>query len=280
MPRDSSHVAAIAPILADNLERANTARVWNFVSGGKDNFHRDRDLARLTAEQGFPNLTSMAYANHQFLLRASAYLAKEQRIAQFLVLGPGLPADSICLHDTIQAFSPSARVLYVDNDPVVLAHARHGVSTARSALVVEADIFDPKALLDQREVTTFLDWSAPIAIICTAALHYHPDDADATGVMQTYIEAAADGSCTAISHFLDPGREDFDVRRFETLLSTGLEVPVHFRTLDQIEELFPGQDLLAPGAVPCLYWPEADDDAPGVLLTCIAGGIGKKRSHG
>ncbi|HEY3514522.1 MAG TPA: SAM-dependent methyltransferase [Kribbella sp.] len=279
MPRDVARLAAVEPILAEHLKRVNIARFWNYAGQGKDNFARDRAVVDAIARQGFPVLPTLAHDNHRFLLRAAGYLAHEQRISQFLVLGPGLPADAIYLHDTVQAFTPSAKVLYVDNDPVVLAHAWHGISSARCAQVVEADIFDPKSLLDRKEVTTFLDWSAPIAIICTAALHYHPGDtADVAGVMQTYIDAAAEGTCTAISHFLDPGLEGFDVRGLEAALSTELEVPVQFRTIGQIEELFPDQELLAPGAVSCVHWPEPDENAPGAVLTCIAGGIGRKNS--
>jgi hypothetical protein len=276
----ADHEPAASPI-EQSLWQPNIARFWNFAGGGKDNLARDRAVIS-RAERGFPLLGEMARANHQFLLRATAYLATEQRITQFLVLGPGIPADdNLHFHDTVRAFNPIAKVLYVDNDPIVLAHARHGGGSHRNTYVVDGDIFDAKQLLERAEVSTFLNWSVPIGIICTAVLHYHPGEtADVAAIMQTYIKAAAVGSCTAISHFLDPGVDDFDVRRLEQLLNTGLGLPVRFRTLAEIKELFPDQDLLAPGAVPCRYWPDPEADAP-ATFPCIAGGIGQKldRQH-
>lgn len=274
-PRAADQQADISPV-ARHLWIPNVARFWNAAAGGKDNVALDRGLVAQANKIGVIRRW-LTEPNHRFLLRTAQHLVKEERITQFLVLGPGLPPDGVYLHHIVQSLNLTAKVLYVDNDPVVLAHARALDGDRGLEMVVDADIFEPKSLLGRKEVTKFLDWSAPIAIICTAVLHYHPGDThDVAAVMQTYIDAAADGSCTVVSHFLDAGEAATAAQKLEALLSSGLDTPARFRSLPEIAELFPDQEVLPPGVVPCPHWPEREDDD--LTPAYIAGGIGKKQT--
>ncbi|MGW6196984.1 SAM-dependent methyltransferase [Kribbella sp. NPDC055110] len=267
------------PEFPEYLQHPNIARVWSYAAGGKDEFAPDRKVVESMNTGQFPNVLGwMARANHQFLLRALIYLVASHRMQQFLVLGPGIPPDGIYIHDTVQRYNPSAKVVYVDTDRIVLTRAR-GAFNGRPGqqLVVDADIFDPKALLADEEVTTFLDFSKPIAIICTAVLHYYPGTtADVADLMQTYLDAVPVGSCTVLTHFLDFDENGWDMQQFADALFVRLHAPVHCRTIEEIAQLFPDQDLMGPGVVPCLHWPHEEDDDPPMITTAIAGGIGKK----
>lgn len=262
--------------------RPSIARWWNYTGGGKDNFAVERSLVpagkkNKVADKPFAAvLRDMALANRGFVRRTVEHLVEHEHITQFLVLGPGYPVsteDSI--HNIARHLNFTTKVLYVDNDPTVLAWA--GLDNYGYHLAVDADIFEPETLLDLREVTTFLDWTQPIGIVCTAVLNYHPGDAgEVAKTMQTYVDATAAGSCTVISHFCNPDPSRWDLSEVEQILSAGLETPVQFRDLEQIAELFPGQQLLEPQVVPCQHWPEVVDDDEPEMFTHIAGGIGKK----
>jgi hypothetical protein len=269
------------PEFPEYLQHPNVARVWSYAAGGKDEFAPDRNVVESMNKAQHPGVLGwLARANQQFLLRALAYLVTSHRMQQFLVLGPGIPPDAVYVHETVQRYNPSAKVVYVDTDRIVLSRAR-GAFNGRPGqqLVVDADIFEPKALLANEEVTTFLDFSEPIAIICTAVLHYHPGTTtDVANLMQTYVDAVPTGSCTVITHFLDFDEHGWDMEVFAEALSLRLQTPVHSRTLEEIAQLFPGQEMLAPGVVPCLHWPHEDDHDPPMITTAIAGGIGKKRT--
>ncbi|MFG1820628.1 SAM-dependent methyltransferase [Kribbella sp. NPDC049174] len=270
-PRHATQRAlAMFPVIT-----ASTARVWNLALGGKDNFRVDRDVLAAIHEVA-PGFSALATANQQFVSRAATYLAR-LGITQYLDCGPGLPPGDH-IHDVVQKINPAAKVLYVDNDPIVLSHAHALLATNANTHVLDSDIFAPDELLKHKDVTTFLDWSRPIAIFHTANLHHHHGDG-LTALLQTYIDAAAPGSCTVISHFLDPEEpaitarcREIEKRLLDSTLGTGW-----FRTLDQIHAMFPGQDLLSPGLVPCHQWPNDDNEANSWIEACIAGGIGQKR---
>ncbi|MEU4607520.1 SAM-dependent methyltransferase [Kribbella sp. NPDC023972] len=260
----------------DNLSRPNIARVWNAALGGKDNFALDRALLADITEVA-PQFRDLAKANEEFKLRACKRLTRELGITQYLELSCGLPAEGVYLHEVVTALNPMARVLYVDGDPIVVSHARGQIAGDRRALALEADAVDPDRLL-QRDEVRFLDWTKPIAIICTATLHYHSGEL-AAAVMQTYIDAAPPGSCTVLSHFLDP--EDAStgaVRRIEKQLHASPVGTGAFRTLAEIRALFPDQDLLDPGVVRCYQWPDLDTEAASWIQGCVAGGVGQKRT--
>jgi SAM-dependent methyltransferase len=264
---------------------ASSARLWNLAQGGKDSYAADRRLFAGIKEIA-PQFSDLAKANQEFLLSACQHLAGELGIAQYVDCGPGLPVGER-LHDIVQAIRPIAKVLYVDNDRAVLSHARTFVGGNDCVRVVPGDIFAPEELLRSEDVNAFIDWSEPVAIIQTATLHHHSGDAsDLVRTMQTFVDAAAPGSCTVISHFLDPEDAATDaVRRIEKQLLDSAIGTGWFRTLDEIRSLFPDQDLLDPGVVACHQWPRPNTEEPDSIAettnwirACIAGGIGQKRA--
>ncbi|MFD7159572.1 SAM-dependent methyltransferase [Kribbella sp. NPDC059898] len=257
-------------------EAPSLARVWDALQGGKDNRVPDRaEAARL--EQAVC-LSELVAANADFRRRALEHLAGPGRVTQFIDCGPGFPnpaSASTILHQ----FAPEARVLYADNDPLVLAHCRALLEADDRVRVVDADIFDPKAVLHDDAVRTFFDWTAPIALIHTATLPHYPDDRRPVDVMRGYVEALPAGSYTVVSHFATPDQDS--LRRMAGIAEAALvDGPIGsgwFRTLDQIAALFPDQELLDPGLVPCDDWRPTDDtDEHGASIRrCLVAAIGR-----
>ncbi|GAA1616725.1 SAM-dependent methyltransferase [Kribbella sancticallisti] len=278
-PSEAKSAPADTGSCIDDPRQPSTARLWNLAGGGKDNFLADRVLYEGLA-QATAHFSDLEAANKHFVRGAAAFLTSELGITQYIDLGVGLPTPDGNLHDVVQSLNPHAKVVYVDQVPSVLAHAHGLLAVNERVLVVDGDIFDPAQLLQQPELTTFLDWSAPIAIFCTAVLHYHPGAApDVATTMQTYVDALATGSCTVITHFLDP--EDATssvVRQIEKTLTTSTIGAGWFRSHEEIEAMFPGQALLPPGVVPCVqWWPKVQTARDNSWIeNCIAGGIGQK----
>lgn len=266
-----------------------TSRLWDLAGGGKDHFKADRALYEEITQITSMPLKWLAAANTHFVHGAAEYVAAELGSAQYIDLGVGIPSRTGNLHHLVQplvekAEDAEAKVVYVDQDPIVLAHARALLADDyRLVRVVDGDVFEPAELLRQDELVEFLDWDQPIALFCTAVLHYHPGSAaDAAAVMQTYVDALPVGSCTVITHFHDPGEWYSDSLRQieEAFTSSGLG-PGWFRTKADIESMFPGQTLIQPGiALCCEWWPDLESKVRDVWVQeCIAGGIGQKEGQ-
>ncbi|MFD7161232.1 SAM-dependent methyltransferase [Kribbella sp. NPDC059898] len=263
----------------------SVARVWNALAGGRDNFAVDRALLAPILADVAPGLRKLPEANAGFLIRACEYLAGEAGVTQYIDCGPGLPIGAH-VHDVVQKLQPTARVVYVDQDPIVLAHARALLEVNDRIAVVEGDIFDPDSLLSHPAIRDLLDFTQPIAVLQTATLHYHPGPvAELAGVMQTYVDALPSGSYTVISHFMDPEipERTARVRQIEKHLAVNEHGSAWFRTRDEIRSLFPGQDLTEPGLEACMYWPDPDlamrssASTPEWTGELIAGGVGQLR---
>ncbi|MGC4942217.1 SAM-dependent methyltransferase [Kribbella sp. DT2] len=261
------------------IEFPSMARLWDYAGGGKDNFQADRDLYAEIAEVTalFPDLV---VTNSRFVRGAATFLAAELGITQYIDLGVGMPTPRN-LHNIVQPLSSRTKVVYVDQDPIVLAHARGLLGRSDGVLVVAGNVFDPVELLEQPELATFLDWDQPIAVFCTAVLHYHPGSAsDVAATMQTYVDALPAGSCTVITHFLEPDKaeERGTVRQIEKVLTASPIAAGWVRTQDDIETMFPGQTLLQAGVHPCHeWWPGLEPKlAHTWIQDCIVGGIGQK----
>src|ERR1700744_3656860 len=156
--------------------KPHAARIYDFLLGGKDNFAADREVAEQTL-RAWPGMRTAARENRAFLRRAVTYLTEEAGIAQFLDIGSGLPTAGN-VHEVAQAVNPAARVVYVDNDPIVLAHGRALLSSTPEGrcAYLQADIRDPRAILDSPVVRDTLDFTRPIALILAAILHFFSDD--------------------------------------------------------------------------------------------------------
>jgi S-adenosyl methyltransferase len=260
--------------------KASIARVYDYALGGKDNYDVDRDTIH-RVEAVAPEAKLLAVENRNFLIRALRFLASQSGVTQFLDCGSGLPTAENT-HQVVQRIDPEARVVYVDNDSSVVAHGRALLEDNEQTMFSPGDIFEPRSVLDDPAVRSFLDFDEPIALIQNGTLHHFDDPARSPqAIMEEYVAALPSGSYVVIAHFFDPedGGEDSDVAR-------GLEdVFVHspmgsgrFRTRAELEGLFPGLDMVEPGLVLCAdWWPDGPRLKPLTQAQrLIAGGVGRK----
>jgi S-adenosyl methyltransferase len=240
---------------------AHPARVYGYWLGGKDHYPADRKAAEEVLRVR-PQVVAGARANRYFLARVVRFLAGECGIRQFLDVGTGLPVlDNT--HEVAQRAAPDCKIVYVDNDRLVLVHARAllGSTTTEGACeYVEADLREPQTIVAQAART--LDFTQPTAILLLAVLHFIPDTADPAGIVATLAAALAPGSYLAISHLtadFAPGQ----VAAATAAYNTNAPVPVTARTHTQVSELFGELPLLAPGVAPITDWrPGISDPFP------------------
>jgi hypothetical protein len=248
-----------------NTNVAHHARVYDYWLGGKDNFPADRALAELMI-QAVPNMRAMAAANRAFLGRAVRYLAGEAGIRQFLDIGTGIPT-SPNVHDSAQAIAPESRVVYVDNDPIVLAHARALLTSqdAGETAFILADVREPKTILDHPALTATLDLSRPVAVLFIALLMYFRDS-DAPNpfeMVATLLEPMPSGSYLAITHPTPDFNPEETANAVAAAEAAGITlVP---RSQADVERFFAGLELVDPGVAPVLAWrPDEPVDDPSV----------------
>jgi hypothetical protein len=242
-----------------DVSRPHSARRYDYWLGGKDNFSADRESGDAFAQQ-FPWVRTAALANRAFLSRAVRAVA-QAGVRQFLDIGTGLPAPGNT-HEIAQRITPNARVLYVDNDPVVGTHSRAltvGSQAGRTAYL-EADLRRPEQILQHPDLTAILNPREPLGIVLAAVLHYIPDLAEAQRSVRALLEAAAPGSFLIISH----GTYDFmcaeDAAAYETMYAAG-DIDVRTRTRDQIAAFVAGLRTLEPGLVAVSDWRPDDEPA-------------------
>jgi hypothetical protein len=243
-------------------------RVYDYVLGGKDNFPADREIGDIFFRE-FPGFVAIAADNRACLVRAVNFMAARLGIGQFIDLGSGLPtAENV--HQVAQRANPAARVAYVDNDPIVLAHGRALLAEDDQTIVVAADITDPRAIFDQPDIRGLLDLRRPVGVIASAVLHYLTDAEDPASVAKAVKEAVPAGSALFISHFRTLG--DPDSAALEAVLQDAFGRGT-WRTDAQIAEYFAGTDLIEPGIVPCALWHprSAPPDLTGYQRLIVAG---------
>ncbi|MFE3020944.1 SAM-dependent methyltransferase [Streptomyces sp. NPDC059256] len=246
------------------MDRAHSARMYDFYLGGITNFPADREAAA-KALAAFPSAPIAARLNRRFMHRSTRYLAAELGIRQFLDIGTGIPT-SPNLHEIAQEVVPSARVVYIDNDPIVLAHARALLRSHPDGTTtyVEADARDPQRILDHPTLRTTLDFAEPIGVSLIALLHFLPDEEAAHTVVDEVKKALPSGSTLAISH----ATPDFAPEAIAQVTRAYAAVGTHVRprTRDEVHRLFTGWDLLSPGLVPTHRW-HPDPDDPMLTIT-------------
>ena len=238
----------------------NSARIWNYWLGGKDNYPVDREAGD-DYRALYPEIVDVARASRRFLTRVVRYLAGEAHVQQFLDIGTGLPtADNT--HEVAQRVAPEARVVYVDNDPVVLAHARALLTSSPEGATayVDADLHDPDTILDAAVRT--LDLTRPIGLMLLGILGHVDDDEEARSIVKRLLEALPSGSyltvCDGTNVISEAGVEA------QRLYNESGAVPYRLRSPDQIAEFFEGLELVEPGVVSCPRWrPDAAELAVG-----------------
>jgi hypothetical protein len=229
----------------------HTARVWNYWLGGKDNFAADREAGDLV-EKMIPGIVDSARANRAFLGRAVRYLAGEVGIRQFLDIGTGVPTENNT-HEVAQSVAPECRIVYVDNDPIVLAHARALLkSTPEGATdYIDADAREPDKILEAAAET--LDFEAPVAIMMLGILNHIVDDDQAHAVVNRLLDAVPSGSYLVIGH---PTAEVHGEAMEESmrLWNERGGTPIVARNRTELARFFDRLELLEPGVVSCSRW--------------------------
>jgi O-methyltransferase involved in polyketide biosynthesis len=252
---------------------AHPARIYDYWLGGKDNFEADRIAGEETIA-AYPAIRASARANRAFLARTVRYLAAEAGIRQFLDIGTGLPTASNT-HEVAQSVAPGSRIVYVDNDPLVLSHARALLTSSPEGVTdyLDADLRDTDVILAQAAGT--LDFSQPVAVMLLAILHYIPDLAQAQRIVARLIAAIPAGSYLVISHAAsDIAAEEMAemIRRMNEHLAEGNHVG---RPRELVGQFFAGLELLEPGVVKVTQWrPDSEAEAAGP--TSLWGGVGRK----
>jgi hypothetical protein len=258
----------------------NPARIYDYLLGGKDNFPADRDVADQILAIA-PVARDVVEDNRAFLGRAVRYLAGEAGVRQFIDLGSGLPTQGN-VHEIAQAVAPDARVVYVDNDAMVVTHSRALLAGDNTA-AIQADLRQPERVLGHPEVRELVDFTRPVALLCMAILHFLPDDEDPFGVVARFRDALPAGSYLALSH----GTRDIPVRpdmSAEEMAEMGAKVERLYqlttaslvtRARAEVERFFDGFDLVHPGVVEIQLWRPDDQDA--LLPGGFYGGVARKR---
>jgi hypothetical protein len=258
-----------APVLFDTSV-PHIARVYNYWLGGKDNFAADRKLARQFMALD-PLATTGVRSNRAFLGRAVRFLVGEGGIRQLLDIGTGIPtADNT--HEVAQRIAPEARIVYVDNDPIVLAHARALLTSDPAGVTdyIDADLRDTRTVLDLAART--LDFAQPVAVMLIGILHCIPDDEDPYQIVAKLTEAVPSGSYLAISHPAADIHAEA-MARGQSMMNKALTTQITFRSRAEVAKFFQGVDLVPPGLVSTTQWrPD-----PGADTSPLPGWVGLAR---
>jgi hypothetical protein len=248
-----------APAEVD-IERPSAARMYDFFLGGSTNFAADRELAGQYMRV-LPEMPIIARAQRDVLHRAVRFMA-ENGIDQFLDLGSGMPTVGN-VHEIAQAINPAARTVYVDNDPVAVAHGRVLLLDGPGSRVVMADLRDPEFVLSRPEVVDLLDLSRPLGVLMIAVLHFVADSDDPAGVVHGYRDATAPGSYLAITHATGDYRPEMARDAEEVYRKASHQL--HYRSKKEIAAILTGYDLVEPGLVDMIHWRPDPEDGPDPL---------------
>jgi S-adenosyl methyltransferase len=231
---------------------AHQARIYDYLLGGKDNYAADRAAAEAWREID-PDIVFGARANRAFLGRAVRYLAAEAGICQFLDIGTGIPTAGNT-HQVAQAIAPESRVVYVDYDPIVLAHARALLTSSEEGATdyIDADLRDTGTILTQ--AAGLLDFTRPVAVTLIAVLHAIPDSDDPFAIVAALMDAVPPGSYLALTHSASDLLGVEQRQGLEDVNSRMIQQQFTYRSREQVARFFAGMDLMAPGLVRVEEW--------------------------
>ena len=259
-----------------DTSRPHSARMYDYFIGGKNHFAADRQTAAEVLRHS-PYVPVAARENRGFLGRAVSFLSREAGIRQFLDIGTGLPTTSN-VHEVAQSIEPSSRVVYVDNDPLVLAHARALLTSARGGRTayIDADFRDPASILDDPATREVLDFTQPVALMLVAILHFVPDDGKPAEVIKALVDALPPGSYVVASHLTTDHDEDATTAGQRVMRGAG--IPMQKRGADEFAQLaFSGLELVPPGVVLVSEWRPADSGPrPAPFEVNCYGGVARK----
>jgi hypothetical protein len=232
---------------------AHPARRYNYWLGGKDNFAADRESGDAIAA-AFPSIKQAVRENRRFLQRTMQFLAGEAGIRQFLDIGTGLPtADNT--HQVVQAIAPDSRIVYVDNDPIVLAHARALLTSSPEGATayVDADLREPDKILNDPDLHATLDMRQPVGLVLLAILHFVGDSEDPHGILARLVDAMPPGSYLVMSHATYDPMPAATVAKLEAAIAASGEQGGP-RSRDEFAQFFTDLELVDPGIVPIGDW--------------------------
>ena len=263
-----------------HTDRPHPARVYDYLLGGKDNYAADRAAAR-EGMKANPNSRVPPRENRSFMRRAVGYLVLEAGVSQFLDIGTGIPT-SPNVHEIAQEADPQARIVYVDNDPIVLSHARALLTSGPEGKTayIDADLRDVGKILESPDLLGTLDLSQPVALMLIAVLHFIPDEDDPHGIVRRLVAALPSGSYLGLSHLTG----DFDPKAWAGVAAVFARsgVTMQVRSRPEIERFFDGLDLIDPGVVSLPRWrpdrPVGTGEAslPSDAAVSVYGGVARK----
>ncbi|MEV1287887.1 SAM-dependent methyltransferase [Micromonospora sp. NPDC049679] len=255
-----------------DIERPSVARMYDYYLGGSHNFAVDRAAAQAMIA-AVPEAPLMAQANRAFLRRAVQFLI-DSGVRQFLDIGSGIPTVGN-VHEIAQQAAPDARVVYIDVDPVAVAHSRQILAGNERATVLQEDLRNPARILDRPDVRKLLDFDKPIAVMIVAVLHFVPDSDDPSGIIATLRDALAPGSYLVLSQASDDGRRA-DERQEAEHVYQRTDNPLNVRSRAELTRLFDGFELIEPGLVWVPQWrPDSPESAEDAERAVFIGGVGR-----
>jgi hypothetical protein len=252
-----------------NIEVPSAARIYDYLLGGAHNFEVDRAVAKKIVEL-LPDARQVARSNREFLVRAVRHLAG-QGITQFLDLGSGIPTAGN-VHEVAQVVNPLARVVYVDHDPVAVAHSELILAGNERATIVDGDMTDPDEVLAAPAVHRLIDFSRPVGVLLVAVLHFVPEDKDPAGIVRRYVDALPNGSYVALSHLTADQYPAEMAGVIEAM--RGSRDPMYFRAYAEVASFFDGLELIEPGVVSAPLWHAEPGDDTG--QRGVYAGVGRK----
>ena len=271
---DNSPTPVQERALPVNTAVAHSARFWNYLLGGKDNYAVDRELAEQIIAV-IPSFRDTVRAERRFLARAVRYLAGSAGIRQFLDIGTGLPTANNT-HEVAQATAPESRVVYVDNDPIIMVHAHALLTSTPQGRTdyVQADLREPDTIL--REAARTLDFTRPVGLMLLGILNFITDTDEAHAIVDQLLDALPSGSYLVISH---PTAEVDGAAIEETmrLWNDQGAAPIVARSRQELIRFFDGRELLEPGVVSCSLWrPDCSSTLGGPVEVFHFSGVGRK----
>ena len=258
-----------------DTSKPHPARMYDAYLGGKDNYAADREAVRQILRT-WPEVRDMARANRAFMQRAVRFLAGEVGIRQFVDIGTGIPSAGN-VHEVAGQVAPGARVVYVDNDPIVHVHANALLTGSGTTAIVLADLRDPGAILAHPKLRELIDFSRPVGLLLVAILHFIAEAEDPAGIVATLRDALPPGSYLALSHgtadFHPPGVAGEAAASYERATA-----PLVLRTFEQVSAFFGGFELVEPGLVQAPLWqPDGKPPRPKDLARLgVYAGVGRK----
>jgi SAM-dependent methyltransferase len=256
-----------------DIATPNVARIYDYLLGGKDNFAADREAARRLLE-AIPDVAAIARDNRSFLGRVVRYLATEGGVRQFIDLGSGLPTQAN-VHELAQGVAPDARVVYVDNDPVVASHGQALLASGDQVAVIHADLREPAGILRHPVVADLLDLAQPVAVLCTSTLHFLPDEDQPHRVFAEYRDHLVPGSYLAISHGTLEGDPEGEGQRAAEVYRQA-SAQLHVRPVPEVLRFFDGFELVEPGLAWITEWRPEPGTAPTGRPHSMRGGVARK----